>query len=201
MPHERERQKGPALTVRRPAARVDIRIVSELSEYDVLGPEGDAEVFAGVAHEIVAALGALERRVKPADDIDLPQLLSHVRQRLDQLPATHQELMSTVEAPASAAQARWATTSPWEALDIDWSLYAPGARTLLDDPFYWDPADDEVPHGNDTGADLLASYLEQRPTDVMTFLATEVEEMGFGSLAEIAADDEYEHDFLRAGLR
>jgi hypothetical protein len=29
---------------------------------------------------------------------------------------------------------------------------------VLDDPFFWQEADDFAPHGNDTGADLLADY-------------------------------------------
>lgn len=195
--HEAARRKGGALTFRRQAARVDIRIVSGLSALDVFGPEeGDPEVFARVAREIVAALDVLERRVKPSDDLDLPALLAHLRTRLDQLPATREELMTTVEVLAAAAQARWDAMSPWEVLDVDWSLYAPGARTLLDDPFYWDPADDEAPHGNDTGADLMATFLEQRPDDVMAFLEQQARAFGFASLAEIEGGDEYEHDFL-----
>lgn len=194
--HEAKRQQGDALTFRRQAGRVDIRIVSELSELDVFGPEGDPEVFARVAREVVAAFGVLERRAKPSDDLDLPVLLAHLQTRLDQLPATREDLMTTVEVLAAAVQARWEALSPWEVLDVDWPLYAPEARTLLDDPFFWDPADDQAPHGNDTGADLLATYLQQRPTDVLAFLEREAREIGFASLAEVAEEDEYEHDFL-----
>ena len=42
--------------------------------------------------------------------------------------------------------------------EIDWSHYHPKAKEILDDPFFWDCADDLAPHGNDTGADLLDDY-------------------------------------------
>jgi uncharacterized protein YfeS len=48
--------------------------------------------------------------------------------------------------------------SPWERLGIDWRDYHPDARKVLDDPFYWESVNDFAPNGNDTGADLLASY-------------------------------------------
>lgn len=169
--HEAARQKGPALAFRRVAGRIDVRIISELSEHDVFGQEGDPAVFAQAAREVVTSLAPLGRRVKPRDDLDLPRLLAHLDGRLAQLPATAAELAATTDALISSAQARWSAMTPWEVVDVDWSLYAPEARTLLDDPFYWDPADDESPHGNDEGADLLSAYLEQRPADVLAFVA------------------------------
>jgi uncharacterized protein YfeS len=48
--------------------------------------------------------------------------------------------------------------SPWERLGIDWRDFHPNARRILDDPFYWEEANDFSPHGNDTGADLLSDY-------------------------------------------
>ncbi len=194
--HEEERQRGPALTFRRKANRVDVRIVSELSDYDALGPDETPEVFATAAREVVTAIAGLDRRVKRGDDLDLPRLLAHLNARLEQLPGTPEELTATMTELRDRAQARWAAMAPWEVVDVDWSLYAPEARALLDDPFYWDPADDEAPHGNDTGADLLATYLDQRPIDILDFVEREAVESGFASLAELAEEDEYEHGFL-----
>lgn len=60
-----------------------------------------------------------------------------------------------------------AVMSPWEQLGIDWRDYHPEARTILDDPFFWDCTNDFSPHGNDTGADLLDDYrkwLKRNPT-------------------------------------
>jgi uncharacterized protein YfeS len=58
--------------------------------------------------------------------------------------------------------------SPWERLGIDWRDFYPDARKILDDPFYWEEANDFSPHGNDTGADLLSDYrrwLGRHPSD------------------------------------
>lgn len=178
--HEEQRAKGPALTFRRQAGRVGVRVVSELSELDVFGsehragavsPERCVAVFAAAAREVVAALAPLRQRVKRDDDLDPGALLAHLERRLDALPGTPADLEATIDRLFAAERARWAAMTPWEVVDVDWSLYAPEARALLDDPFYWDPADEEAPHGNDTGADLLADYLDQRPDDILAFVA------------------------------
>lgn len=197
--HELERQKGPQLVFRRKAGTVRVRIVSELSELDVFGPGGRPEVFAAAAHEIVTALAGLDRRVKPDDDIDWPRVRAHLTARLGDLPPSA-EALAAVETDLRAQQhARWLAMSPWERLDVDWTRYAPSARALLDDPFFWDPADDEAPHGNDEGADLLTDYLARRPDDPMAFLAAQARECGYDTLDEAAADDEYLHDALVLG--
>lgn len=50
--------------------------------------------------------------------------------------------------------------------DDEWELSPqnshPRAARLLADQFYWDPADDNSPFGNDTGADTLALFREWR---------------------------------------
>lgn len=53
----------------------------------------------------------------------------------------------------------------WEDVDVDWDEFHPAARQLLDDPFFWEVADDYAPHGNDTGADLLEFYKEELTED------------------------------------
>ena len=53
---------------------------------------------------------------------------------------------------------RLAQMDPWERLGIDWDDWHPAARKLLNDPFFWDQGSDYSPHGNDTGADLLADF-------------------------------------------
>jgi len=47
---------------------------------------------------------------------------------------------------------------PWERLEVDWGRFHPRARELLNDPFFWEGANDFAPHGNDTGFDVLADY-------------------------------------------
>jgi uncharacterized protein YfeS len=55
-------------------------------------------------------------------------------------------------------QAENAAKDPWELLEIDWGKFHRKARKILDDPFFWDCADDFAPHGNDTGADVLEAF-------------------------------------------
>jgi hypothetical protein len=44
----------------------------------------------------------------------------------------------------------------WADLEIDWDRFHPDARTVLNDLFFWDTANDFGPHGNDTGFDTLS---------------------------------------------
>lgn len=195
--HEKERTKGGALTFRRLARRVDVRIVSELSEFDVFGQEPNTpEVFARGARELVDALEPLPKRIKDTDDFDAERLLERLRLRLNCLPRTSEELAEVTDRLEALWQERWNAMSPWEQLDIDWSLYAPGARELLDDPFFWDEADDEAPHGNDTGADLMVDYLEKRPKDAINFMNQSVRSWGLGSMTELDQEDPWHHDIV-----
>jgi uncharacterized protein YfeS len=42
--------------------------------------------------------------------------------------------------------------------EIDWRKYHPAAKTLLNDPFYWDILDAYSPHGSDDGADVFSKF-------------------------------------------
>lgn len=181
--------------VRRAARRVSMRIISDLSELDVFGTDQvTPEVFASAAREVVAGLEDLPRRIKPGDDIDARTLLSFVRSRLDVLPETQQELDRALERLREAAARRWEAMDAWERLDIDWSVFAADARERFDDPFFFDPGDEEAPHGNDAGADLLAAYLTERPHDGLDFLEAQLRVMGYESLSDFANIDIWEQD-------
>jgi hypothetical protein len=192
--HERRRSKGPSLTFRRSARRVSMRILSDLSELDVFGTDEVApEVFARTAREVVGGLEDLRRRIKPGDDCDAHTLLSHLRSRLEALPETQEELRRELERLVEASARRWEAMDDWERLDVDWSVFAPDARERFDDPFFFDPGDEDAPHGNDAGSDFLAAYLDERPTNGLAFLEAYVREMGYESLSAFAADtDEYD---------
>ncbi|WP_193611679.1 hypothetical protein [Nocardioides lijunqiniae] len=194
--HEQERQKGPSLVFRRSARRVRVRVVSRLSELDVFGSEPRPATFATAAREIVDGLEPLRQRATKGDDLDVATLLAHLEARLAQLPETDEDLHTTLAPLVAERLERWAALSPWDVVDVDWSLYAPEARTLLDDPFFWDPADDEAPHGSDTGADVLAEFLDQRPRDPLAFLESQATGWGFDSLAELGREEPEEHDTL-----
>lgn len=193
--HEMQRAKGPALTFRRSARKVSVRIISDLSELDAYGTdEVTPEVFATAAREVVAALDDLPRRIKPTDDCDARALLSHVRSRLNALPTNDDQLRATFERIREDAERRREAMDDWQALDIDWTVFAPGTRERFNDPFFFDPGDEDAPHGNDAGSDFLAAYLAERPRDGLAFLQSQVSDMGYGSLSNFAAADIDEHD-------
>lgn len=195
--HDERRSKGPSLTFRRAARRVSVHIVSDLSELDVYGTvDVTPELFTSAAREIVAGLEVLPRRIKQGDDFDARTFLSFVRARLDALPRTQEELDLVLEQLHAAAIRRWDAMDEWERLDVDWSVFAADARERLPDPFFFDPADDEAPHGNDAGADLLVSYLDELPGNGSAFLDAYVVDMGCESLSDIADTDIWEHDEL-----
>ena len=185
--HDDRRAKGSALTFRRASRRVDAAVVSELSEREVSGrDDATPEIFAKAAHEVVRGLEPLRRRVRAGDDVDATKLLAHLAARLDELPRTHEEPEELERPPSSSAGARQSDRMP----------LAPGLAARLADPFFVDPADEEAPHGNDTGADLLASYLDARPADGWSFLDQQAQEMGFASLRDLSSSDLREHDAM-----
>lgn len=193
--HDERRSKGPALTFRRAARRVSMRIISDLSEFEGFGTDGASpEIFATAAHEVVAGLEGLSRRIKAGDDFDTPTFLGFVRARLDVLPETQHELDRVLERLRADAAQRWDGLDEWEKLDIDWSVFTGDARERFADPFFFDPADDEAPHGNDTGADLLVAYLAERPANGLAFLDAYVDDLGYESVSDVAEDEPWEHD-------
>lgn len=194
--HEEERQRGASVVLRRSARRIALTVVSSLSELDVFGRGPDPETFARAAHELVDGLGPLTKRIRKGDDLDLGALTEHLNARLTLLPTAAIELASTLETLAQRRSERWQSMSPWDRIDVNWSLFAPTARQLLDDPFFWDPADEEAPHGNDTGFDVLSDYLEQRPADPLEFLREQAAEWGYESPTGLEPEDAAEYDLL-----
>lgn len=192
--HEEQRSKGPALTFRRAARRVSVRIISDLSELDAFGTDDvTAEVFAAQAREVVAALEDLPRRIKPGDDFDTQTFLSHIRERLEVLPSP-EEVHRVLENLWAAAARRREAMDDWGRLDVDWSMFTPDVRDRFEDPFFFDRDDEEAPHGNDAGADLLVAYLADRPDDGLGFLEAQLRDMGYESLSSFATIDIGEYD-------
>jgi uncharacterized protein YfeS len=108
--------------------------------------------------ETIAALGLLRERLTEKDDFKLEAFLSHCRKAQLRLPSTAEELAGLAEESEKRQATRYAVMSPWERLGIDWRDFHPDARSILDEPFYWECSNDFAPNGNDTGADLLADY-------------------------------------------
>lgn len=152
--------KLPKVTFRRTRETVVIDVASNLidgkdwAKVRVLSPD----LFRLAAEEVLEALRLLRKSVKRKDEFRLEDFLSHCEAALQCLPQSEAELASLTAEASAAAERRRAALSPWDTLDIDFRDYHPSARSLLDDPFFWDCTDEFAPHGNDAGADLLEEY-------------------------------------------
>jgi len=140
-------------------------------------------LFQAGLPEAIAALALMGKRLTANDDFDLDAFLTHCRNAQSQMPSTSDELAKLADDCKSRRAARLAAMSPWERLGLDWRDFHPDSRTILDDPFFWEEANDFAPNGNDTGADLLADYrkwLKRYPTgDPIAFYEQLIRRWGF----------------------
>jgi uncharacterized protein YfeS len=189
--HERYRAKLPKVVYRRSKGAVEIEVASDLPDDRALGPTHPLtlESFSQGIDEITHALALIKTRLKKGDAFDLAALLSHCEAAKQRVPANEADLHALFAELDAAERARRAAMSAWDMLGIDWDDFHPTARAILDEPFFWDPADDFAPNGNDTGADLLESYrgwLKQH-TDPqpMQFLEHLAQDWGYADLASM----------------
>ena len=159
----------PKVVFRRSREKASIDVASDLLDgSDVETRYGlSLPLFIAAVKETLVALRLLKTRLTAKDDFSLDALLTHCEQRETSLPATDEALAQLKAALNQKRVAIQATMSPWERLGIDWRDYHPNAQQILDDPFFWEEANDFSPHGNDTGADLLSDYrswLKRNPT-------------------------------------
>ena len=151
-------------------------------------------LFNAGFEETLSAIQRLKTRLTPKDDFRLEAFISHCESQRPILPATDLELAELQNRTREREAAIRAAESPWERLGIDWRDFHPDARLILDDPFFWECANDFSPHGNDTGADLLSDYrawLKRHPhDDPMQFL--EVQARRWGMPLDEAAGTDFE---------
>ncbi len=156
-----KREMLPKVIWRRKRGQAVIDVASDLFDgKDMYNVRNSPTLFRQGATETVNAIALLRERLTTRDDFRLDAFLSHCRERQSRLPTADDALAAVIDACAARQELRRAAMSSWEKLGIDWRDYHPQARVILDDPFYWEQFDDFAPHGNDTGADLLASYRE-----------------------------------------
>jgi uncharacterized protein YfeS len=153
----------PTAKFHRKRAKVELNYVSRLGDSRRVTDSraADLDLFVRGAQELAAELAILGPRLRRSDAFDFSAFSGWLRTRLAALPQTEAELRQLTDRFAVEARNRAKAMDPWERLDIDWEEYHPQARPLLDDPFYWECADDFAPHGNDTGADILEFYRER----------------------------------------
>jgi uncharacterized protein YfeS len=156
----RERLKLPKVIFRRSREKVSIDVASNLIDRD--DEEFPRRISLALLKasfaEILTALDLLLPRFKETDAFALDKFLEYCRRLQSSLPNTDEDLALLTARLDERKNARRSAISPWDRLGIDWRDFHPDARRILDDPFYWEEANDFSPHGNDTGADLLSDY-------------------------------------------
>lgn len=150
----------PTVRFLRKKARLDLTYETAVADATFLERYGflSADVFRRVLAEVAVKLRLIDDRMKKADAFDVAAFHRAVAARVAAAPSTDDELRAVKERLDRQDRERRAAMDPWERLGVEWDEYHPAARRLLDDPFFWDWVDDHAPHGNDTGADLLADF-------------------------------------------
>jgi uncharacterized protein YfeS len=154
------RRKLPKVVFRRSRQKAAVDVASDLVD----GKDWEthraipASLFRSGFAEAVAALALLKTRLTTKDDFSLDALLDHCRQREASLPDSDDALSTLKQELDERKKTIRDAMSPWDRLGLDWRDFHSDARRILDDPFYWEQANDFSPHGNDTGADLLSEY-------------------------------------------
>ena len=122
------------------------------------------DLFRRATTELVGQIGrALDHALKSSDNFDRGRFRAVLDDKLARLPTTEEAFAAVRQEIKADKIKRRDAMDEWQRLGIDWDEFHPFARKILDAPFFWSCANDDAPHGNDTGADLLASYREWRP--------------------------------------
>ncbi len=169
------RLRLPKAVFVRSREKVEIDIASDLIVNDpndwkqrIERRKMSVSLFRAGFGELVSALSMLRSKITTKDDFRLDAFLDYCQQREASLPSTDEGLVMLGKQLDERRAAIRVAKSPWEILDVEWRDFHPEARNILDDPFFWKGSDDFSPHGNDTGADLLAAYrswLKQHKND------------------------------------
>jgi len=127
-----------------------------------------SQTFRVVLGELRAAIEAAFSSSRLITVIDLPALRNGLAQAVDQLPHGEEAVNRLIDEIDAEREARRLQPMTMDRLPVDWTQFHPSARTILNDPFFWDFADDDAPHGNDTGADLLTAFRRWRARNQTT---------------------------------
>jgi uncharacterized protein YfeS len=139
--------------------RLVIEYRSSLSEDEYQWNYGPStpELILKASNELQEILRLGDAKLK-GTGFDTRRFHEEVAALVERLPSATEGLEALRKELEQWRQDRIRQTDPWDLLDIDWKKYHPRARELLNDVFFWSLSDDFAPHGNDTGADLLADF-------------------------------------------
>ena len=147
------------------------------------------------------ALALLPKRIKSTDRFDVTRFLIDAQRILADGATATTDWTALRQRANERRESLRAATDPWALLDIDWDVYHPSARRLLDDPWFWSGTDNSAPHGNDTGSDLLHEFLRwdasNRSMSPLTFLADFLRSWQIEPIAWHEIDPATVHSLLR----
>jgi len=144
-------------------SKLHIEYPSNLRESESFGKPGG--IYA-VAHVLPRALDELSEAVVEGlrsrqaiwRKMDASQLAHAIEESKASLPTDSDSILNYMRQLDEARRASVKTPASLDELEIEWTQYHPAARRVLDAPLFWSETDDDAPHGNDTGSDLLAAF-------------------------------------------
>jgi len=156
----------PLLRYRSKAGKITLDYASALFAEEALGYGNSVDdQFPILLDELTLALReAFAGSRSVSRDVDIAALAIALEQARREAPRTPDAIAKTLEdirATRDAGRAERLKTLDFD--EVDWSRYPAAVRVLLDDPIYWNSFDNDAPHGNDTGADLLTAFRVWRP--------------------------------------
>lgn len=98
---------------------------------------------------------ASKNKFKKTDDFDFEACLAWIESLRQRLPETKANADSLIESYKNQQSLEYSKLSDWERLGIDWSDYHILARDAVPFAELWSITNDLAPNGNDTGADVL----------------------------------------------
>lgn len=145
-----------------PKATLDALVTSGVRLPSKLGPLSILEANAALLDEVIEELRACAAKLRSGDDFRLQDALEWLAGRRRALPTTSEEYFELQRQADAAAAVTDASLDEWDRLEVDLRDFHPDARRILDSPYFWSRVDEFSPHGNDAGADLLASFQRWR---------------------------------------
>jgi uncharacterized protein YfeS len=149
----------PAYHFLRKKCKLKVEYVSQASK-GLDGRNGvyTNEWFTQNYREVKLGLAGLSSRVRAKDDFDITAFLNWVDAKEAQIPATIESFTPLYESIMDRRRKKFGAMDEWDILGIEWEDYHANARALLNTPYFWDCTNEFSPHGNDTGADILALF-------------------------------------------
>ena len=169
--------------------KLSIQYLSQLTPVDDVLDERAfmPAVFRKAYNEMIDVLRSLEVKLEGKAGLQFSALVGAIRQIALELPRTDAGVYNLMRDVRARQQTRF-DALPWDArLGIEWTDFHPNAKILLNAPLFWDVVDDNSPHGNDTGADILEDFkrwrVKNKEVPPLRFLDRRLASWGFDAFS------------------